>query len=205
MEIKETVKKVVLEHRKMKLEETFADLREIRDINFLVESFNSSFVGLLNEGYNPNEIMEFINEADIFPTSTEEFKNLDFKKIMGDALLSNVKEYVIRFVLTRVFGAGQEFSTFAAQVFADLSPLELLKPFKDEQMCRSSMPKIADSLLEVLSRYIGGSVAGTNNRNSYGLNVTDIASSTAGNIFGEIIRDSNVGETIADKFCSVVH
>ena len=71
-------------------------------------------------------------------------------------------------------------------------------------MCQSNMPKIVDALLEALSRYIASDVAGTN-RNSYGLNVADITQTSAGNIFGEIIRDSNVGETISNKFCSIIH
>ena len=204
MEVKETVKTVLLNHRKKVIEENFSELTEIRDINFLTEKFNEVFIKLLNEGYNPIEIHDYINEADIFPTNVDDFKNLDWTSIMGNAFMSNVKEYIIRFVLTRVFGANPSFSTFAAQVFADLNPLDLLKPFKNEQMCQSSMPKIVDALLEALSRYIASDVAGTN-QNSYGFNVTDIAQSGAGNIFGEIIRSSNVGETISNKFCSMVH
>ena len=204
MEVKDTVKTVLLNHRKEVIRENFSELMEIRDVNFLTEKFNEVFINLLNEGYNPIEIQEFINEADIFPTNMEDYKNLDWKSIMGDALLSNVKEYVIHFVLTKVFNANPSFSTFAAQVFADLSPLDLLKPFKNEQMCQSNMPKIVDALLEALSRYIASDVAGTN-RNSYGLNVADITQTSAGNIFGEIIRDSNVGETISNKFCSIIH
>ena len=78
MEIKETVKTVLLNHRKKVIEENFSELTEIRDINFLTEKFNEVFIKLLNEGYNPIEIQEFINEADIFPTSMEDYKNLDW-------------------------------------------------------------------------------------------------------------------------------
>ena len=49
-----------------------------------------------------------------------------------------------------------------------------------------------------------GSVVGVD-RNDYGLNLGGIASGYAGNMFGEVIRDSNMGETIADKLCKFIH
>ncbi len=68
----------------------------------------------------------------------------------------------------------------------------------------SHMPKMVDSVLEALSRYIAGSAMGVD-RNNYGLNLGGITSSFAGNMFGEVIRDSNMGETISNKLCKLIH
>jgi thiamine biosynthesis lipoprotein ApbE len=70
--------------------------------------------------------------------------------------------------------------------------------------CSTHMPKMIDSVLEALSRYIAGSTIGVD-RNNYGLDLGGIASGYAGNMFGEVIRDSNMGETIADKLCKFIH
>lgn len=204
MELKTKIKEVLLEERKRKLEESFSILSEIRDKEYFAVKYISTTTKLLNEGYSPDEINNYVNEDFKMPTDFEGLKNLDWKGLMGDTILSGAKEYVIQFVLREVFGVSSGIATTAAQVFADYSPLDLLKPFKDSQSCASHMPKLIDALLEALTRYIAADVTGVN-RNNYGLNVQGIATTTAGNLFGEVIRDSNISETISGKLCQIIH
>jgi hypothetical protein len=66
------------------------------------------------------------------------------------------------------------------------------------------MPKLVNSLLEALIRYLASEATGTD-RNNYGFNVQGIATSTSGNLFGEVLRSTNVGNAISDKICQMIH
>jgi len=204
MELKTKIKGVLLEERKRKLEESFFILSEIRDKEYFAVKYISTMTKLVNEGYSPEEITKYLNEEFKMPTDFEGLKNLDWKGLMGDTILSGAKEYIINFVLTEVFGVSKGIAATASQVFADYSPLDLLKPFKDAPSCTSHMPRLIDALLEALTRYIASDITGVD-RTNYGLNVQGVATTTAGNLFGEVIRDSNISETISGKLCQIIH
>lgn len=204
MELKTKIKGVLLEERKRKLEESFFILSEIRDKEYFAVKYISTMTKLVNEGYSPEEITKYLNEEFKMPTDFEGLKNLDWKGLMGDTLLSGAKEYIINFVLTEVFGVSRGIAATASQVFADYSPLDLLKPFKDATACTSHMPRLIDALLEALTRYVASDITGVD-RTNYGLNVQGVATTSAGNLFGEVIRDSNISETISGKLCQIIH
>ncbi len=205
MELKTKIKETLLEERKRKLEEAFSALKDIRDSDFFAVNYVSTTTRLLDEGYSPNEIIHYINEADLnIPTSGEDLKKMDWKGLMGDTMISGLKEYAIQYLLSNVFGMNKGLSITAAQVFADYNPLDLLKPFKNVEMCNSHMPKLVNSLLEALIRYLASEATGTD-RNNYGFNVQGIATSTSGNLFGEVLRSTNVGNAISDKICQMIH
>jgi len=131
--------------------------------------------------------------------------NYDFGSNLLSSGGSQLKEYAINILLTFIFGGkNQGLISTISVVFADYDIRDILKPFKDEPNCMSHMPKMVDSVLEALSRYIAGSAMGVD-RNNYGLNLGGITSSFAGNMFGEVIRDSNMGETISNKLCKLIH
>lgn len=205
MELKTKIKETLLEERKKRLEESFSQLMDIRDKDFFVVNYVSTTTKLLDEGYSPNEIINHLNEVDLnIPTSGEDLKKLDWKELMGDTMISGLKEYAIEFVLSNVFGANKQLSVTAAQIFADYNPLDLLKPFKNIEMCNSHMPKLVNSLLEALVRYLASEGAGTD-RSNYGLNVQGVATSAGGNLFGEVLRSTNVANAISDKICQMIH
>jgi hypothetical protein len=205
MELKTKIKETLLEERKRKLEESFSILEDVRDYDFFTVNYVSITTKLLDEGYTPNEIINHLNEADLnIPTSGEDLKNLDWKGLMGDTMISGLKEYAIEYILSNVFGVNKGLSITAAQVFADYNPLDLLKPFKNAEMCNSHMPKLVNSLLEALVRYLASEATGTD-RSNYGFNVQGVATTASGNLFGEVLRSTNVGNAISDKICQMIH
>lgn len=199
MELRKYIKETLVEERERKLYSSFDELNDIRDKEFFIERYFIITSNLLNEGYSFEEVESAMNEIENPLSSADIGSNL-----LG-AGGSQLKEYAINMLLTFVFGAkNQGLVSTMSVVFADYDIRDVLKPFKDEPNCMSHMPKMIDSVLEALSRYIAGSSMGVD-RNDYGLNLSGIASGYAGNLFGEVIKDSNIGETIADKLCKFIH
>jgi hypothetical protein len=203
MELKSKIKQTLLEERQRRLEESFVELGDVNDINYFIKIYSEVTEKLISEGFYVDEINDYVlNEFDL--PSSEDIDKMDWGKVITGGMLSGVKEYVINFILTNIFGANPDFSRFTAQVLADYNVLDLLKPFKNESLCVSEMPKLVDALLEASSRYIGASVSGVN-QNNYSLSVSGISTTLAGNMFGEVIRQSNIGEEISNRFCKIIH
>ena len=195
MELKIKIRETLLEERKRKLQESFNELETIEDDNFLIERYLSIYANLLEEGYSINEIEDIKTQLN----------KVDWKKAMGDGAITIAKEYAIRYVVKEVFGANPGFATTAAQVLSRINPLDLLKPFKDEQSCNKYFPQISDALIIALLRYIGSEQIGSD-RNDYGLTSgKGLTTSLVGNLFGEIVEQSNISETISSKFCKMIH
>jgi hypothetical protein len=195
------IKETLLEERQRKLKESFIGLNEIKDPNFFIERYFSITNDLINEGYSLEEVQQHLNEAG----ESLGLDNLDMKDVMLGGGGSMLKEYLINILLTYVFGGtNQGLISTMSVVFADYNVLDLLKPFKDESNCVTYMPKLVDALLEALTRYLAGSAMGTS-RNNYGVNLPGLATSAAGNLFGEVIKESNIGETVSNKFCKIIH
>ena len=199
MELKNYIKKTLLEERERKLYSSFDELNDIRDKEYFLERYFIITSNLLNEGYSFEEVESAMNEIE------NPLSNVDIGSNIMSAGGSQLKEYAINILLTFVFGGkNQGMISTISVVFADYDIRDILKPFKDEPNCMSHMPKMVDSILEALSRYVAGSTVGVD-RNDYGLNLSGLASGYAGNMFGEVIKDSNIGETISDKICKFIH
>ena len=199
MELRKYIKETLIEERERKLYSSYDELNDIRDKEYFLERYFSITATLLNEGYSIEEVESAMNEVEN-PVS-----NYDFGSNLLSSGGSQLKEYAINILLTFIFGGkNQGLISTISVVFADYDIRDILKPFKDEPNCMSHMPKMVDSVLEALSRYIAGSAMGVD-RNNYGLNLGGITSSFAGNMFGEVIRDSNMGETISNKLCKLIH
>jgi hypothetical protein len=195
-EIKVIIKSNLLEERKRKLNESLSSLSGIKDKDTLLEKYLITTSNLLGNGYT----IEEIETSDI----VKQFNNTDWKKTLGDSLATTAKEYVIRFVVKEIFGGGEGFSTTVAQVLANINPLDLLKPFKDEQSCINHFPQISDALIIALLRYVAAGQLGVD-RNEYGLGFKGLTSNITGNLFGKVIKDSNISETISNSFCKAIH
>jgi len=202
MQLREHIKETLLEERKRKLSESFIEVTDIKDSDFASKKITEITISLINEGYSLKEIEDSFNLLE--DDNPWDMSKLDFTKMFKSSMLSGAKEYIINFVLTEVFGANKDFAATAAVVFADYNPIDLLKIFKDEQSCNPSMRDLLDSLIEAVVRYIGGNIAGVD-RTNYGLNITGISTTAVGNIFGQAIRESNVGEVASSKFCKLIH
>jgi len=122
MNLKSQIKQTLLEERQRKLEESFVELYDINDKNYLVERYFTISMRLLEEGYT----IEEIETSDL----TNGLNNINWKETIGQSALSAVKEYAIRFILKEVFGANSGFATTAAQILEGLNPLDLIRPFK---------------------------------------------------------------------------
>lgn len=199
MELKNYIKETLLEERERKLYSSFDELNDIRDKEYFLERYFIITSNLLNEGYSFEEVESAMNEIE------NPLSNVDIGSNIMSAGGSQLKEYAINILLTFVFGGkNQGMISTISVVFADYDIRDILKPFKDEPNCMSHMPKMIDGVLEALSRYVAGSAVGVD-RNNYGLNLGGLTSGFAGNIFGEVIKDSNIGETISDKICKFIH
>jgi hypothetical protein len=200
-EIKNIVSNALIEQRVSRLNEAYVELDDIRDNDFLIERYLVITTDLVNEGFDIDEIEIPDAVKNLVPDS---ISNSDVKGAITDAAATSAKEFIIRFVLKEIFGAGAGFSTFAAQLFADWNPLDLLRIFKNIDECNKSFPNLADRLLTMLVRYIASNKVGGDS-NDYSLSFKGIGSTYLGNLFGEVIKDSDVSERISDKFCKMIH
>jgi hypothetical protein len=195
-EIRVIIKTNLLEERKRKLNESLIKLEGIKNKETLVEQFLITTSNLISEGYTIQEI----EASDIY----NKMNSVDWKGAISDGILTSAKEYIIKYVLQEVLGANPTFSRMFAQFMANVNPLDLLKPFKDQQSCIQSFPQISDGILIVMFRSVVAGEIGVDS-NSYQLNAKDGLSVIAGNMVGKAIKESNVSEKVSDMFCKAIH
>jgi hypothetical protein len=195
-EIKVIIKSNLLEERKRKLNESLSSLSGITDKNTLLEKYLITTSNLMNDGYT----IEEIEASDIY----NKMNSIDWKGVVGDSILNTAKEYIIKYVMQEVLGANATFSRMFAQFMANVNPLDLLKPFKDEQSCIQSFPQIADGILIVMFRSIAAGEIGADS-NSYQIGLKDSLSAIAGNMVGQAIKESNISEKVSGIFCKTIH
>jgi hypothetical protein len=199
LEIKNIVKSNLEEKRKEKFNSSFQKLREIKDKSLLGEQFMQTSLNLMREGYEIEDIESYLNEVD---NPLDGLKDkVDWSGMFKDSLYSTAKEYIIKWLLDYI-GFGPNISTTLAQFFADYSPLDLLKPFKNEQYCNQYLPDMIDGILEVTVRYLGGKVTGTNRTNYEWGGAPSVA---IGNLFGSAIEKSNISQTMSTQLCKLIH
>lgn len=199
--IKEIVKNNLLSeaNRKNHIYNSFEKIKDLKN-DELIKGYVETSFGLMNEGYTVDEIESSLEEIEN-PLNMLDDK-VDWKNMFKDSLTSSAKEYIIKWLLNTV-GMGPQWSTTIAQVFSNkFTPLDMLKPFKNEGMCVQHMPNMVDSILEVIVRYIGSEVTNTD-RADY--NWSGTGNVMIGNIIGETIQQSNISETISNKLCKVIH
>ena len=199
--IKIDIKKVVSENlqqtRKQRFDESFKNAHQSKNYEEFLNNVLIASSSLISEGYSIDDIDGYITDQGIASTADDaldKVKNADWGKIARGSILSMVKEYAIKWLLTNV-GLKKEFAEIAVIVFADYNPLNLIKPFKDTQNCQQYMPELCDAIMEAIGRQIGGQITGTSNTLTMGV----------GNIFGESIKQSNLGEIASGKFCKMIH
>jgi len=195
-EIKVIIKSNLLEERKRKLTESLSSLSGIKDKNTLLEKYLITTSNLMSDGYT----IEEIEASDIY----NKMNSVDWKGVVGDSILTTAKEYIIKYVMQEVLGANATFSRMFAQFMANINPLDLLKPFKDEQSCIQSFPQISDGILIVMFRSIAGGEIGADS-NSYQLGLKDGISAIGGNMVGQAIKESNISEKVSNIFCKAIH
>lgn len=199
-DIKNIVSTVLQEQRKNYLVEVYSELDDIRDDDYLIERYVTITNKLVNEeGYDLDEIEIPDSVKKVIPDVSG-----DIKTALSDTLITSAKEYIFRFIASKIFGAGPTTSTIIAQLFADWNPLDLLKIFKNESECIDKFPALSDRLITMVVRNAVGGELGANS-NDYKLGLGQMAGVFTGNLFGEVIKETNVSEVLADKFCKAIH
>jgi hypothetical protein len=205
--IKVDIKKIVSENlqktRKEIFKESFSIVKGSSNRDEFLSRILIASSNLISEGYEMDEIEDYLNEQDVNSLvasgddALTQLKNADWGKIARGSIVSSIKEYAIKWLLNNLGLKGEIVDTVAI-VFADYNPLDLLKPFKDMSTCTSAdgMPKLCDAIMEGIGRHIGGKIGGS------GSTVVRLG---VGNIFGESIRESNIGEIAGAKFCKMIH
>jgi hypothetical protein len=199
-QIKSIISNTLIEKRKNRLIEVYSELEDIRDGNYLIERYVTITNQLINEeGYDLDEIEIPDSVKKMIPDVST-----DIKTALSDTLMISAKEYIFRFIASKIFGAGPSTATIVAQLFADWNPLDLLKIFKNESECIQKFPALSDRLITMVVRNVVGGELGANS-NDYKLGLGQVTGVLTGNLFGEVIKETNVSEILADKFCKAIH
>ncbi len=200
IDTKSIVNKTLKEKRKSNLEESFSSLRSIEDPKIYLDKCLNTSIKLLGEGYTENEVNQQLMKEFTLPTSLG-LDKLDFKQLGLDVGGSYLKELAINWIL-RYLGVSPGWSTTLSQAFADLNPLDLIRVFKNKESCLEHSKHIMDSVLEVSLR-AGVSSVFNIDRNNEGWG--GVIPSILGNVSGEAIRGTNMGETMGGAFCKLIH
>jgi hypothetical protein len=202
--IKLDIKKIVSENlqktRKQRLEESFNHIKDIKDVETLYSQILYTSSNLIEEGYEFEEVETVVNsltEQGIVDKALggalgtmEDLKNKDWSGDVKAGLWSAAKEYVINYFVSAL-GVNEAWSRSLSIIFADMSPIEILKPFKNEQYCTQYMPKLAGAVIEA-------TVAGYMGKDNAVKNITR-------NILTEALSESNTAQILSNKFCKIIH
>lgn len=200
IDVKNIVSKNLNEKRKSNIEESFSRLKKIKDTNTYLEECFKTSLKLINEGYTEEEINQKLLKEFALPTSLG-LDKIDFGGLAKESGVSFLKELAINWVL-KYLGVSPSWSTTLSQAFADLNPLDFIRIFKDKSSCITHAPHIMDAVAEVSLRAGVSTLFGTN-RNNDGW--SGIPTSLLGNISGEALRNTNLGEAISEPFCKLIH
>lgn len=198
--IKLDIKKIVSENlqktRKQRLEESFNHIKDIKDIETLYSQILYTSSNLIEEGYEIEEVESVVNGLtkegiiDSALGGMEDLKNRDWAGDVKTGLWSAAKEYVIKYFVGAL-GVNEFWSKELSVIFANMSPIEILKPFKNAQYCTQYMPKLAGTIIEA-------TVAGYMGKDNAVKNISR-------NILTEAFNESNINQVLANKLCKIIH
>lgn len=203
LNLNKKIKEELLSIRQNRLYESLSELKDIEDNDFLIVQYLSKTGKLLDEGYTINEI-ESVSEDFLGKltqgagqVAMDGWKNTNVFDTLISGGLGAIKEQVIRWVLVQL-GVGQGAANAMAAALEQLDPRDLLRVFKTPELCNQKMPEISDAVMAGLRGYIQFG------EKSVGLNFADQGKSGLGNIVDELIKQSNIGETVANKLCGAI-
>ena len=198
--IKLDIKKIVSENlqktRKQRLEESFNHIKDIKDIETLYSQILYTSSNLIEEGYEFEEVETVVNgltEQGIIDSALggmEDLKNKDWASDVKSGLWSAAKEYVINYFVSAL-GVNEFWSKELSVIFANMSPIEILKPFKNTQYCTQYMPKLSGTIIEATAAAVMGKDNGVKN--------------VSRNILLDAFSKSNLNQTLANELCKIIH
>lgn len=198
--IKLDIKKIVSENlqktRKQRLEESFNHIKDIKDVETLYSQILYTSSNLIEEGYEFEEVETVVNsltEQGIIDSALggmEDLKNKDWASDVKSGLWSAAKEYVINYFVSAL-GVNEFWSKELSVIFANMSPIEILKPFKNTQYCTQYMPKLSGTIIEATAAAVMGKDNGVKN--------------VSRNILLDAFSKSNLNQTLANELCKIIH
>lgn len=200
IDTKTIVSKKLIEKRKSNLNESFYNLRNIEDPEVYLEECFRTSIKLINEGYTEKEVEDQLIKEFELPTSLG-LDKIDFGSIFKGGGKSWLKELAINWVL-KYMGVSPGWSTTLSQILADLNPIDLIRIFKDGPSCNEHAPHIMYAVIEVSLRAGVSQLFGVD-RNNDGW--SGIPASIMGNMTGDAIRKTGLGETMSQPFCKLIH
>jgi len=200
IDIKNVVLKNLNETRELKLINSYYKIKDKKGQE-LVESFMNTSIKLMNDGYTLDEINLILFEQANTENISNALKNVDWIGGLTSTLKSSLKEMVIYSILTAL-GFKKDNAMLISSFMKDMTPLDLLRPFKDKSHCIQYGPKVIDALLEAIARWGGRKITGSPTEHE---SWKDIFSMIVGNTVGTIIEKSDTSETIAKKLCPIIH
>lgn len=187
------------------LTESLKPLSDISDEGFFIQSYIQIADTLMNEGYTLSEIEPLIEQS-----LTDRLKQgvggmasdtWDKTSVLGALFgggLSGVKEQIVKWLLTSL-GMGAGAATFISTVLADYDVRDLLKVFKSKEHCLApeGLPGISDAVMEGIVAYLQTGEKPMNIKQ-------DLGGIALRNVFADVMRQSNLGEGIAEKVCGAI-
>jgi len=187
------------------LTESLKPLSDISDEGFFIQSYIQIADTLMNEGYTLSEIEPLIEQsmADRLKQGVGGMAadTWDKTSVLGALFgggLSGVKEQIVKWLLTSL-GMGAGAATFISTALADYDVRNLLKVFKSKEHCLApeGLPGISDFVMEGIVAYLQTGEKPMNIKQDFG----GIA---LRNVFADVMRQSNFGESVAEKVCGAI-
>jgi hypothetical protein len=187
------------------LTESLKPLSDISDEGFFIQSYIQIADNLMEEGYTLEEIEPLVEQSltdrlkqGIGGMAADTWDKTNVLSALFGGGLSGVKEQILKWLLTSL-GMGAGAATFISAVLADYDVRDLLKVFKSKEFCLApeGMPGISDAVIEGVVAYLQTGERPMNIRQ-------DIGGVALRNVFADVLRQSNLGEGIAEKVCGAI-
>lgn len=187
------------------LTESLKPLSDISDEGFFIQSYIQIADTLMNEGYTLEEIEPLVEQSfgerlkqGVGGMASDTWDKTSVLGALFGGGLSGVKEQIVKWLLTSL-GMGAGAATFISTVLADYDVRDLLKVFKSKEHCLApeGLPGISDAVMEGIVAYLQTGEQPMNIKQ-------DIGGVALRNVFADVMRQSNLGEGIAEKVCGAI-
>lgn len=197
--LEEVVKKNLQQTRDEILKESLNALKD-KEGKHLIESYLNTTSKLMTEGYDINEIHKHLNEQE---NVMDKLKNFDYLGEFKSTMWDTIKEMSVYWILTFIFKDMKKSTAMnISRLLTNITPLMLLRPFKNLKYCEQYGPELIDGVLEVAGRYFMEKMTGAKPENETWLQILSVG---LGNQLGSIIQKTDTGEIISKKVCPLIH
>jgi hypothetical protein len=186
--------------------ESLKPLSDISDEGFFIQSYIQIADTLMNEGYTLSEIEPLMEQSmgerlkqGIGGMAADTWDKTSVLGALFGGGLSGVKEQIVKWLLTSL-GMGAGAATVLSTVLADYDVRDLLKLFKSKEYClapEGGLADMSDAIIEGIVAYLQTGEQPMNIKQ-------DMGGVALRNVFADVMRQSNLGESIAEKVCGAI-